>query len=394
MRMLFTCRPTMGHFQPLLPLATAARQRGHAVAFATGEPIATRARALGFDCETAGLSDTASRAARDQTGIVFRDLPPDQIRPFAFGRWFAGIEAPPRLADLDRICAGFRPDVVMHETAELAAPLAAASAGLPWVTVGFGVLIPSEVIALAAEVLAPLWQGRGLAVPPWGGLYKHLYVDPCPSTLQTAEIADLPAVIRIGLEAGADNAKAAERRAASRVYVTFGTLWNTSPAAVERMRLAVAGSADACADVVATTGSDTDPASLGPQPAHVRVERFIPQGELLPTCACVVAHGGSGTLLGALAWGLPLLILPQSADQFDNAKCATRAGVALSLMPADISRAAVADHVRRLLAEPAFAARAAEVRAELAAMPDVGAVLDRIEAVAASCSTPPRQGAS
>ena len=35
------------------------------------------------------------------------------------------------------------------------------------------------------------------------------------------------------------------------------------------------------------------PAEHGPQPAHVTVERFIPQAEVLPHCDLVVSHGGS-----------------------------------------------------------------------------------------------------
>jgi UDP:flavonoid glycosyltransferase YjiC (YdhE family) len=128
-KMLFTCRPTVGHFQPLAPLARAARSRGHAVAFATGEPIVAQARAAGFECFAAGLSDDASRERLAEMGVDFRALPVDEIRPFSFGRWFAGIEAPPRLIDLERICAEFRPDVIMHEVAELAGPLAATLAG-------------------------------------------------------------------------------------------------------------------------------------------------------------------------------------------------------------------------------------------------------------------------
>ena len=54
---------------------------------------------------------------------------------------------------------------------------------------------------------------------------------------------------------------------------------------------------------------------LGAQPAHVRAERFVPQSEELPHCDLVISHGGSGSVLGALAHGLPQLLLPLGADQ-------------------------------------------------------------------------------
>ena len=40
------------------------------------------------------------------------------------------------------------------------------------------------------------------------------------------------------------------------------------------------------------------------------IRSYIPQHEFLPWCDAVVAHGGSGTVLGALAHGLPLLVVP------------------------------------------------------------------------------------
>jgi len=60
MRLLFSCRPGDGHFTPLVPLAEAARRRGHTVWFASSEPALTKARRLGFHGERAGIDDTES----------------------------------------------------------------------------------------------------------------------------------------------------------------------------------------------------------------------------------------------------------------------------------------------------------------------------------------------
>jgi hypothetical protein len=112
------------------------------------------------------LSLDESRASLARAGVDFRTLPPAEMRPVAFGRWFSGIEAPPRLADLERICAQFRPDAIVHEVAELAGPLAASLAGIPWATVGFGPLLQPDVADIAGEGVAPLWRAKGLAPAP------------------------------------------------------------------------------------------------------------------------------------------------------------------------------------------------------------------------------------
>ena len=98
----------------------------------------------------------------------------------AFAGFFAGAEMEHRLVDLDPLIQSLRPDVVVHEVAELAAPLAATSVGIPFVTVGFGPLLDPAVATAVASVVAPRWIERGLEPPRWGGLYRDLYLDPCP----------------------------------------------------------------------------------------------------------------------------------------------------------------------------------------------------------------------
>ncbi|MDQ3675606.1 MAG: glycosyltransferase, partial [Actinomycetota bacterium] len=62
-----------------------------------------------------------------------------------------------------------------------------------------------------------------------------------------------------------------------------------------------------------TVGPNGDPAAFGPQPPRVVLERYIPQTLLLPVCDVVASHAGSGTVLAALAHGIPQLCLPQAA---------------------------------------------------------------------------------
>ena len=95
----------------------------------------------------------------------------------------------------------------------------------------------------------------------------------------------------------------------------------------------LAGLRDLPIDLIVTVGRDLDPVDLGTQPANVHVERFMPQAALLPHCDLVVSHAGSGSVLGALAHGLPMVLLPIGADQPLNAARCQALGVADVLDP-------------------------------------------------------------
>ena len=124
-----------------------------------------------------------------------------------------------------------------------------------------------------------------------------------------------------------------------------------------------------------------DPDELGPQPPNVHVERYVPQSQLLPHCHAVVAHGGSGTTLAALAHGLPLLVLPQGANQFWNAERCAALGVGIRLLPGQVDPGYVRRGVRALLEQPGYREQARRMATEIAAMPapaEVVALLERL----------------
>ena len=162
------------------------------------------------------------------------------------------------------------------------------------------------------------------------------------------------------------------------VYVTFGTVMNVNPTfakAIDALRRRD--------DVVAlvTVGHDGDVAAFGDLPAHVRVERYVAQGPLLPHCAAVVSHGGSGTVLGGLAVGVPQLLLPQGADQFRNTEACLAAGAGLALSGDDVAPDAIDAALTELLSDSSYGDAARRVQAEIAAMPDVDEVAAVIEAL-------------
>jgi UDP:flavonoid glycosyltransferase YjiC (YdhE family) len=382
--MLFSCRPLTGHYDPLVPLAVAARAAGHDVAFATGDPFVDRAREAGFEAFRAGPGE-AFRAEWMPRFPGFAQLVGDEQRKFFLTEVFANLELVPRADDLERVVDEWEPAIVVHEVAELAAPLVAAQRGIPYVDVSYGSLIPFALLHATGEAAAPHWRARGLEPDPLAGLFRHLYVDTCPPALQNPEIERLTAVQALrpaAAEPSTDEPPAWLDRLVGMpiIYVTMGTIWNSD---LDLFRHVIEAVRDEAVALVVTVGRQNDPAALGPQPDNVEVHRYVPQALVLERCDAVVAHGGSGTTLGALAFGVPLLVIPQGADQYSNADRVVAAGAGRQLRPDEVTVPAIRQAVRALLDEPGYRRTAERVAAEIRAMPTAEHAIERIEALLA-----------
>ena len=371
-RVLFSCTPLDGHFRPLLPLARALQGRGHEVAVATAASWHANVEAEGLEAVAAGTDHTTARRARlDGQRSAIEVLPPLDRRQYVFSYLFAEGHAPPKLPELLAAAREWRAQAIVHESGDLAAPIVGAALALPSVNHAFGTMVPLSTLERAAETVAPLWRQAGLEPAAYAGAFQGLYVDVVPPLLDGDR--PLGQSIRLRLSSGATGAPPPWLGELPRplVYATMGTVFN-QPAAFAPL---LAGLARADVSALLTVGRDVDPSELGPIPPNVRVERFVPQAEVLSSCAAVVAHGGSGTLLGALAAGLPLVLLPQGADQFENAVRCERAGVAVVLPPDQVTAAAIASAVQLVLSERAYAEAARVVAAQFEQMgtPDEGA---------------------
>ena len=363
MRVLFSCIPSEGHFSPLLPLARALAARGHDVAFAVAESWRFRAAEEGFESLAAGpdAKDVHHRFEPQRREIFA--LPPEQRRPLQFSGLFGRMHAPEKLPQLLPAAREWGADAIVYDSADLAAPLAAAVLGVPSVNHSFGAMIPFAVLERAAAAVEPLWGEHGLEPDPHAGAFRGLFVDLAPESF--AWERPLGRSIRMRPAPGAAGAAPAwlDELGEPLVYVTLGTVWNRP----EVFRV-VLDALDGDVSALVTTGRDVDPGELGPVPSRVRLERFVPQAHVLARAAAVVSHGGSGTTLGALAHGLPLVLLPQAADQFDNAARCERAGAAIVIRPDDLTAGALRSALARVLDDRALADGAARIAAEIEAM--------------------------
>ena len=187
MRVLISCIPSEGHFRPLLPLAQALAGRGHDVVFATAEAWRPRVEEEGFGLLAAGISE---HEARKQLLPAFADvfaLPPETRRPEAFTAIFALTHAPQKLAALVDVARSWQPDVIVWDSADLAAPVVATVLGIPAVNHSFGAMLPLAVLSRAEVGAASLWRAHGLEPAPYAGAFDGLYVDISPPSFTVEE---------------------------------------------------------------------------------------------------------------------------------------------------------------------------------------------------------------
>lgn len=153
---------------------------------------------------------------------------------------------------------------------------------------------------------------------------------------------------------------------------------------MERFRSIYRVALDAVAELpvraLLTTGKGLEPGALGAIPANVHVEAWVPQRDVLPRAAALVCHGGSGTLLGGLAAGLPMVVAGVGADQPHNGRLVVRAGAGLSLSKPDAGALRAA--IRSVLETPSIRAQAQKLADEIAAMPAIERAVDQLLEIA------------
>lgn len=373
MRILCTSNPLVGHWLPMLPLARAAREAGHDVIIATGPDAVPEIERRGFTAWSIGSDLEAI-----QTGLRSRPrsaAETDEERLVADGLAMFADPGIARARDLLDRTADWQPDMVVQEIYELGGTYVPARLH---VLHGLGAHYPN-FIRLASLALGHVRSTLGeparrlpMADTP--------YVDPFPPALQPPD--DQPFTDVIAMRVGAGEVRPGDVLPDSvitlpherTVYLTLGTLFNGAAdfaVPLEALR-------ELPVNVVVTCGYDVDPTAFEPLPRNVAVERWVSQALLLPRCSAVVCHGGAGTLIGALAYGVPVVCLPRGADQFANAEQVARTGAGIALRPDQVSVESIRDATRRVLDESSYAAVAYKLRSEIELLPDPSAVVEEL----------------
>jgi len=176
------------------------------------------------------------------------------------------------------------------------------------------------------------------------------------------------------------------------VYVSFGTVMGHMTIATDMFRTAMHAVAGIEARVLLTVGRRFDPSQLDRIPDNVHVEPWVDQAAVLPQAEVVVCHGGSGTAFGAMAAGVPLVLVPLFADQFANAAKVAAAGAGIvvdsghdhgggrRLLGRD-DAPRIAQAIDTVRANPSYRERARRIAAEMESAPSAGTLVDELTAI-------------
>ncbi len=117
-------------------------------------------------------------------------------------------------------------------------------------------------------------------------------------------------------------------------------------------------------------------------PANIRTVDYIPLGQLLPTCAAIIHHGGGGTYAAAVAHKVPQIVLPKHFGDFlDNARYVAERGAGVLVDPITATTDELRKQILRVLTEPSFQDGAADLYQEALGTPgpnEIVPVLERL----------------
>jgi UDP:flavonoid glycosyltransferase YjiC (YdhE family) len=385
MRVLFASTRGAGHFSPLVPLARACRRAGHEVLVAGPPALAPAVEAAGFAFWA--VDDPPADALAAVWSSV-PSLPLEEQNRVVIGEVFGRLNATATLAGHRRACREWRADVVVRESSEYGSALAAELEGIPHARVGFGLASTEELgLGIVAPVLDELRADLGLPPDPEARTLREApYFTWFPRALEDTGVPVPDHTLRLRDPAWDATARPLAMRwpeadpRSPLVYVTFGSVAGSFPDAVRVFATAMEALAQLPVRCLLTVGRELDLATLPPAPPNVRVERWVPQDEVLPHAAAVVCHGGSGSTLGALAAGRPLVVVPLFADQPYNARRVTASGAGVAAGP---EVAALRAAVTGVLEEPAFATAAARIAGELRAQEPPSTAIHALAALVA-----------
>jgi glycosyltransferase len=372
MRLLFVTGGSPATVFPLASLATAARLAGHEVLVASNEETMSAVAGAGLPGVCVSRIPIRAHITTDRAGAVV-PVPADPVAHMRYIGHGFGRMAAAYLDPLLDLTARWRPDIVVGGMLTFAAPLLAARLGVPYVRHSWDSGEPPVVDVAAEEELRPELARLGLPGIP----APALWIDICPPSVRPPDAPDaqpmrfLPWNPQRTLEPWMYGPPETGRL----VCITAGTkvapgyFYDYLIELVEKVK-------GLDAEIVIAA-----PGTVGPElTERLGVHAgWVPLDLVARHCDLLVHHGGGGTALTAMAYGVPQLLVPNMPKLMGPCRRLADYGAARMVPPGEDTAAALAAACRDLLDDRSYRDRAAALAAEIARMPLPGEVLAHVE---------------
>ncbi|MGG4268283.1 macrolide family glycosyltransferase [Peribacillus simplex] len=171
---------------------------------------------------------------------------------------------------------------------------------------------------------------------PFGEEFNQTYkfVGPSISTRLTQENFDHTAI-----------------KGKSLIYISLGTVFNK---AIDFYKLCFKAFEATDHTVLMSIGNNTQISDLGEIPKNFIIKNYVPQTEVLKYTNLFITHGGMNSTNEGLYYGIPLIVIPQSADQPIIAEQVFNIGAGIQLQMQSLTANQLHEAVDHLLTHPSF----------------------------------------
>ncbi|PLS09625.1 macrolide family glycosyltransferase [Neobacillus cucumis] len=135
------------------------------------------------------------------------------------------------------------------------------------------------------------------------------------------------------------------------IYISLGTVFNQ---AMDFYKLCLKAFENTDHIVVMSIGEKAQLSDLGEIPKNFFVKNYVPQTELLKYTKLFITHGGMNSTNEALYNGVPLIVIPQSADQPIIAGQVVKIGAGITLQMQNLTSAQLREGADHVLNHPSY----------------------------------------
>ncbi|MFF2157265.1 macrolide family glycosyltransferase [Paenibacillus chitinolyticus] len=135
------------------------------------------------------------------------------------------------------------------------------------------------------------------------------------------------------------------------IYISLGTVFNQ---AIDFYKLCFEAFGNTEHTIVMSVGNNTLISDLGEIPDNFIVKNYVPQMEVLQHTKLFITHGGMNSTHEGLYNGVPLVVIPQNADQPMVAAQVAKIGAGLALQMQGLTAHQLREAVDQVLSLPSF----------------------------------------